>query len=58
MVVVLCRHCMGAVEEERSSSPCCTKWQVLLCFNENMRCAEDVLRCHNDLYGIVQLVQI
>lgn len=24
------------------------KRQVLLCFNENVRCAEDVLRCHND----------
>lgn len=25
-----------------------TKRAVLLCFNENVRCAEDVLRCHND----------
>lgn len=38
----------GGEEEEGSSSPFCSKRQVLLCFNENVRCAEDVLRCHND----------
>jgi len=38
----------GGGGEEEDKSPFNSKRQVLLCFNENVRCAEDVLRCHND----------
>lgn len=35
-------------EDDDTSKDGSTKRQVLLCFNENVRSAEDVLRCHND----------
>ena len=39
-------------DEKDTSEKCeekgASKRVVLLCFNENVRCAEDVLRCHND----------
>jgi len=35
-------------ENDRRGSGGSHKRQVLLCFNENVRCAEDVINCHND----------
>ena len=35
-------------EKEEESDKAASKRIVLLCFNENVRSAEDVLRCHND----------
>jgi hypothetical protein len=40
--------CEEEEEEDDTSKDGSTKRLVLLCFNENVRSAEDVLRCHND----------
>ncbi|KAL7574634.1 hypothetical protein ACA910_002984 [Epithemia clementina (nom. ined.)] len=45
---------LGSVQAEKSSprsrddGDADSKRAVLLCFNENVRCAEDVFRCHNE----------
>lgn len=52
---VIDRNCVSPVladmkeeEDDNGRNQNSNKRQVLLCFNENVRCAEDVLRCHND----------
>lgn len=49
------RNCVSPIladmkeeDEDNGRGHANSKRQVLLCFNENVRCAEDVLRCHND----------
>ncbi len=42
------KNMKDGVQEQKDENGSVAKRVVLLCFNENVRSAEDVLRCHND----------